>query len=169
MEMLQLIKAGIVSVLRDEYDNIIALNWVGESTGIKYAKKVMGHMTVGATEEERQKDEDALRKFIEEWRGVDVLHLLKVAMTLNKETLTDEDVDYLNRELERYVQAHREVKYIEKSEPAAPRGEYPGLLDNLYMLSDETLKALKNEAHRKGQRDLYNATRKVLRAHGYSC
>lgn len=174
--MLALIKAGVVSVLRDEYDNIIALNWVGKSTGIKYAKQVMGHLTVGATEEERQADEAALRKFIEDYRGVDVLHTLKVAMRLNKETLTDEDVAYLERELDNYVASHKEVvtREVRVPSPATDhpittgtgRGKYPGLLDGLYALSNETLKNLKNEANRKGQKDLYNACRKALRAHG---
>lgn len=172
--MLALIKAGVVSVLRDENDNIIALNWVGKSTGIKCAKYVMGHLTVGATEEERQADEAALRKFVEDYRGVDVLHTLKVAMKLNQDKLSDEDVAYLERELASYVASHKEVvtREVPVDRPVATatgRGQYPGLLDGLYALSNETLKNLKNEANRNGQKDLYNACRKVLRAHGINC
>ena len=86
IDMLALIKNGQVATLRDENDNIIALNYVGKSTGIKYAKRVMGHLTVGATEEERLEDERALRQFVEDWSNVNVMHVLNVALKLNKET-----------------------------------------------------------------------------------
>lgn len=171
--MLALLKAGVVSALKDESDHVIALNWVGKSTGIKCAKYVMGHLTVGATEEERQADEDALRKFIEDYRGVDVLHTLKIAMMLNQDRLSDEDVAYLEHELQAYVDEHKEVEERETaaSEVEAPtgRGKYPSLFDGLYSIDDETLKDLKNQARRANQKDLYNACRKVLRDRGYNC
>lgn len=175
--MLALIKAGIVSTLRDENDNVIALNYVGKSTGIQCAKRVMGHITVGATEEERQADEAALRKFVEDYRGVDVMHTLNVALKLNKDKLSDEDVKYLEAELQSYVDANKEVKTVERKVEVpvdrpintSTRGNYPDLLDNLGCLSIETLKLIKNEANRNGGKDLYNACRKTLRAKGYNC
>ena len=167
IDMLQLIKAGTVSTLRDERDNIIALNWVGNSTGIACAKYVRGHLTVGANEEERAADEAALRKFMEEWNNVDVLHVLNVALKLNKETLTDEDVAYLKNELQRYVDANKEVVTREVTRTApAPRATAEYELD---CLSIETLKVIRREATSKGDNALKNAARRALRHNGVNC
>ena len=176
IDMLKLIKDGTVSTLRDEYDNVIALNWVGNSTGIACAKYVMGHLTVGANEEERAADEAALRKFIEEWNNVDVLHILNVALKLNKDKLTEDDVESLKRELAYYVEANKEVVRVEVPvREAAPvttntcRGKYPSLFENLYALDVETLKEMKRQANRNGASDLKNACRTVLRHKGVNC
>ena len=123
--------------------------------------------------EELEADEKALREFIEEYRNEDPMHLYKVAEVLNKEHLSEEDIAYLDDELKSYVNSHKEIvtrtETIHSSEPTTGRNKYPGLMDGLYALDDVTLKTIKNEANRKGQKDLYNACRKVLRAHGINC
>lgn len=186
IEMLAMVKAGKVGILRDECDRQIALNFCGNSTGVRYAKRVLGHLTVGATEEERQADEEALRKFLEDYRDVDVFKLHRIANTLNKAELTEDDIGYLNCEVEslvrrikaeavaEYVREHRSehqarAERCVETEGGKKRGKYLSLATELESLDDATLKALKNEAQRKGLRDMYNATRKALRAHGYNC
>ena len=166
IDMLALIKAGVVSTLKDEYDNVIALNYVGKSTGIKYAKRLMGHITVGATEEERLEDEKALRQFINDWQSVDVLHVLNVALRLNKEQLTEDDVNYLKAELQSYVDSHKEVvvREVEKTVSVPARSNSC----ELDCLSIDLLKAIRREATQKGDDALKNAARRALRHNGYS-
>lgn len=180
IEVLAMIKSGVMTPIKDDYGNIISINVTANPElkikDVQYVKHVFGNIVMGSTQEELEADEKALRTFMDTYARVDILHLIRVAAVLNKDNLTEEDVDYLNRELKRYVDNHKEVVTREVKVPVdrpveAPtsRGSYPDLLENLHVLSIETLKALKNEANRNGGKDLYNACRKVLRAKGYHC
>lgn len=177
IEMLAMMKAGIVTALKDEYDNIVGINCNKPDItvkDIKYTKKLMQGTAVGTTLEELREDEEALCEFARTWSDTDVMHLLKVADVLNKDNLTEEDVDYLNAELKRYVDKHKEVvtrtvTASAQNESCACRGRYPDLLENLYVLDVETLKEMKRQATRNGANDLKNACRTVLRHKGVSC
>ena len=177
IEVLAMVKAGVMTPIKDNYGNIISVNVTANPElkikDVQYVKHVCGNIVMGSTPEELDADEKALRDFMDNYAHTDVLHLIRIANVLNKETLTEEDVAYLNRELQYYVERHKEVVTREVKvpceRPEPTRGAYPDLLENLYVLSIDTLKGLKNEANRNGGKDLYNACRKVLRSKGYMC
>ena len=176
VEMLALIKSGKVAVVRDEMGNVISLNVnrpelkVGE---VKYTKRTGMGLAVGSTLEDLEADEKAMRAFAEEWAGVDVQHLTVVAERLNKPTLDEEDIAYLNNELQRYVAKHREVVTREVTREVPVRGtantRYPNLVENLEVLDIATLKEMKRQATRNGASDLKNACRTALRHKGVNC
>lgn len=177
IEMLALVKEGKVSIVRDNYGNIVSINCnhpemkVNE---IRYMQNLGNGMAVGTTPEQLEEDVRAMRQFAEDWAHTDVMHLTLVAERLAKPTLTEEDIAYLKRELESYVASHREVKVVERvvREPAPRtegRGRYPGLFENLYVLDIPTLKEMKRAATRNGADDLKNACRTVLRHKGVNC
>lgn len=179
IEVLAMIKAGVMTPIKDTYGNIISVNVTANPElrikDVQYVKHICGNIVMGSTPEELSADEKALRDFMDNYASVDVLHLIKVASLLNKETLTEQDVDYLNRELKHYVDAHKEVVTREVtrtvSAPSATqsRGRYPALFENLYSLDVETLKEMRRQAARSGADDLKNACRTVLRHKGVSC
>ena len=171
IEMLAAVKAKIITPITDEYDNVIGLNYNSGSTGMNYAKRVNGHMVVGATKEELEADEKALRQFMEDYEGQPIMHYFQLAVKLNKDTLTEEDIAELNAELDSYISRNTkvEVREVPVPAPASGRGKYENIPEELAGLSEESLRNLMNEAHRNGLRDLYNAVRKVRRANGVNC
>lgn len=180
VEMIAAVKSGRITVVRDENGNVryINCNRPGlQVQDIKYTKSVCGGTAVGSSLEDLEEDVKAIRKFMEDWRSCDVMHLALVAERLNKPELTDEDVAYLNRELQAYVDKNakvvtREVKVevpVEKKTEETKRVRYPDLFENLYTLDVDTLKHMKKVATRNGADDLKNACRTVLRHKGYLC
>lgn len=177
IEMLALIKSGKLTIVRNEHGQIQSLNCNKPDMQVKdirYSKNVMGGMVVGSTLEELEEDEQALREFVRDWSYCDVMHLAKVAELLNSDNLSDEDVDYLNRELQYYVERNKEVVVKEvkvpvKASETPKRGKYPDLFENLNTLDSETLKAIKRQATRNGADDLKNACRTILRHRGECC
>lgn len=175
IDMLALVKEKVVSPILNEYGNVITINCSRpglQASDIKYTKNVYGATCVGETLEDLQADEEALKQFMHTWRDQNVMKLVSIAATLNKEKLTEEDVAYLKRQLDYYVDSHKKVERIEvpvkcDAQSESHRGQYPHLFETLYALSDETLINLKNESLRKNQKEMYNASRKVLRSRGY--
>jgi hypothetical protein len=178
IEMIAAVKAGKITVVRDEYGNVRCINCNRpglQVQDIKYTKNVCGGTAVGSSPEDLEEDVKAIRKFMEDWGHTNVMHLAVIAERINKPELTDEDVAYLNEELQRYVERNtkvitREVKVpVDRPVETAKRGKYPDLFENLYVLDVETLKEMKRVATRNGADDLKNACRTVLRHKGYNC
>lgn len=161
-EMLSMLRKGILTPIRNENDVIIGFNVPGNGTGIQCAKMVGHHMTVGATEEEREADEKALREFIEDWSQNDIYTIFKLAVMMNDPDITAEQMAYARK-----IMDHLDGKDVEKS--TAPRNSYANLAEDLDMLDDEELRKLMNKARREDKRDLYNASRRIMRHRGYSC
>lgn len=177
IEMLALVKEGKVGIVRDKYGNIVSINCnhpemkVNE---IRYMQNLGNGMAVGTTPEQLEEDVKAMRQFAEDWAHTDIMHLTLVAERLAKPTLDEEDIAYLKRELENYVERHREVRTVEvpvkiKIESPKAKGKYPSLFENLYILDVDTLKEMKRAAARNGAYDLKNACRTVLRHKGVNC
>lgn len=164
VDMLALVRSKELRPVYDENHNVICFNHVGNSTGIQFSTQIKGHMTVGATEEERQEDEKALREFMNTWEShyspCEVFSMFKTALAITEGKLTE-------AQLSSILSANQEVKVVEKE--VQKDTQYGSLFDNLDGLEISTLRPMMNEAKRKGLRDLYNATRRVLRKKGVSC
>lgn len=69
MDLYKMVSNDEIAPITDEHDNIIGFNFHKNVTGIKYSKVINGQPTYGATEEERKKDEENLRNFIEKFEN----------------------------------------------------------------------------------------------------
>lgn len=166
-EMLSMIRKGTITPIHNQFGNIVGFNMPGKSTGIQCAKIVDGHMTVGATEEERAADEAALKAFLEEWSQNDVYRIFTLAVRMNSADITAAELDSIRKELDRMD--GKDTVQPAATRPSEPRSSYQNLAEDLGMLGDEELRKLMNRARRENKRDLYNASRKILRHRGYSC
>lgn len=176
LEMLPLIKSGTIVPIEGEYGDLIGFHRVGKSTQMSHLKMVQGHLTSGATEEERLEDEKALKNFMEEWKNSDIMGSLQVALMLNKPNLTPEEVSYIKTYLG-YELGRTIIKEKVITTPTTKKGKYGAILDGLASLDTQSLKDIMVKARRakrhnpedSGSRDLYNATRSLLRARGIEC
>ena len=66
-ELWQAVVSEEIVPLTDDNNNIIGVNGHTAVTGAKASKVVGGHMTIGKDEEERQKDEDNLKAFMQKF------------------------------------------------------------------------------------------------------
>lgn len=178
IEVLAMVKAGVMTPMYDDEGHIISVNVTANPDlkikDVKYVKQVYGNMVMGSTKEECENDEKALYDFLVNFSNVDVKHLIEVASILNKDVLTEDDVEYLNYELKKYVERHSETKVIYKTvtEPAPEdkkKSRYPKLFDDLYEVDIPTLRYLMRTATRNHCHDLKNACRTVLRHKGVNC
>ena len=62
-DMIEDLESGLVTIVTDEYDNIIGIGSHPHTTGIKVVKKIGCALTIGSTEEERKVDEFDLKVF----------------------------------------------------------------------------------------------------------
>lgn len=93
MDFFKDVKDERIVPLTDENENIIGFNVVKErASRMKVCKMVEGKLTVGDTEEDRVNDEVAMRKFMEEYAGCDLVHWFTTAMMLIKSEIDVDDV-----------------------------------------------------------------------------
>lgn len=67
LDLFKLVQNKEISPITDESDNIVGFNFSKGITGISVSKIVGGHLTTGATEEERANDEKNLKEFQEKF------------------------------------------------------------------------------------------------------
>ena len=92
-EMVEAIKAGTVTVIRDENGNIIGIGVNKPNlkvSDVRYVKQVGNGQVVGNTLEELKADEEALNEFARTHNTGDYMRLAQVADTLAK--LSDSDL-----------------------------------------------------------------------------
>ena len=82
-EFFNMVKGGKIVPLYDDHDNLVGFHTHADVKGVRYSKIVKGMMTVGATEEERQKDEENLLTFMEQTKRVNVMHWLAISLKFN--------------------------------------------------------------------------------------
>ena len=166
-EMVEAIKAGTVTVIRNENNHVIGIGVNKPNlkvSDVRYVKQVSGGQVVGNTLEELEADEAALREFAASHNSYEYMQLAQVADTLAK--LSDNDVEALVE----YIEAHQEVRTVERrvEVPARSSGEFKGLTDDdlaNYLTVDE-LKAIRNRANREGDLTVKNTARRALRRKG---
>lgn len=163
-EIIALVKKGTIQPLYNEHNQLIGLNYLSGSTGMKYSKNINGHICVGATEAELEADIEAYKNFAEKVQGLNVQEMLEIAMILNKPEMSDEDQERVANYFDRNarVETREVVRNVGNS-------QYPNLEQDLTSLDDETLKDLMNKARRENKRDLFNAVRRERRHRGVSC
>lgn len=61
------VKEDVLHPVTNKDDDIIGFNFNKYATGLKYSKKIGTHMVVGATSAEQKADEDALRRFQQDY------------------------------------------------------------------------------------------------------
>lgn len=174
VELLAAVKAGKVTVIRDAYGRIMGVGVnnpdlkVGE---VRYVKQVGSGQVIGRTLEEMQADERAMHEWTAKYSYGQVLDAITVGEILAKPNWNESDIATLASALEAYVDAHKEVRTVERTVTApapAARGEYKGLTDSdlaNYLTVDE-LKAIKSRANREGDLSVKNACRRALRRKG---
>ena len=87
------VKEGNIVPVTDEFDNVIGFNVVKPvASTMKCCKMVNGTMTVGDTEEDRAADEVAMRKFMEEYDGVDLQKWFLAATLFIKAGVVVDDI-----------------------------------------------------------------------------
>ena len=174
VELLAAVKAGKITVIRDAYGNIkgVGVNNPDLKVGeVKYVKQVGCGQVIGRTLEEMQADERAMHEWASKYNYCEVIDAVMVGEILAKPNWDESDIARLSNALQAYVDAHREVRTVERTVTApapAARGEYKGLTDSdlaNYLTVDE-LKAIKSRANREGDLSVKNACRRALRRKG---
>lgn len=79
-EFFNMVKGGKIVPLYDDHDNLVGFHTHADVKGVRYSKIVKGMMTVGATEEERLKDEENLLTFMEQTKGINVMNWFEIAL-----------------------------------------------------------------------------------------
>lgn len=163
-EMVEAIKAGTLTIVRDENENIIGIGVNKPGLKVSEVRYVKDRRFVGNTLEELKADEEAYYEFARTHNTCEYMDLAPVADVLAR--LSDKDVSALVR----YIEAHQEVRTVERrvEVPAPSRGEFKGLTDSdlaNYLTVDE-LKAIKSRANREGDLSVKNACRRALRRKG---
>lgn len=166
-QMLNLIRNKVITPIYNEDGKTVGFNYNANSTGMQYAKMIHGHMTVGKTEEERLEDEKALIKFLQEWERTDIYLIIKVAQTLDSDAVTAEKLKWARDVMDR-MDGIGEYAPAPKHDDAC-KSKYSNLALELNVLSDDELRMVMNKARREHARDLFNASRKLMRHRGYSC
>ena len=173
IELLAAVKAGKITVIRDQYGMVrgVGVNNPDLKVGeVGYVKQVGCGQVLGRTLEEMQADEKAMHEWTSKYNYCEVIDAVNLGQVLNKPNWDENDVATLSRALDNYVEAHKEVRTVERTVtvPAPSHGEYKGLTDNdlaNYLTVDE-LKAIKNRANREGDLSVKNACRRALRRKG---
>ena len=105
-EMVEAIKAGTVTVIRNECGEVIGIGVNKPNlkvSDVRYVKQVGNGQVVGNTLDELKADEEALNEFARTHNTGEYMQLAQVADTLAK--LSDNDLHTLVR----YIEAHQEV------------------------------------------------------------
>lgn len=85
-DMIEDLESGLVTIVTDEYDNIIGIGSHPHTTGIKVVKKIGCALTIGSTEEERKVDEFDLKIFQKKY-GANAMRYLQVALKIKESGL----------------------------------------------------------------------------------
>ena len=115
IEMLAAIKAGKVTVVRDQWGQVRGVgvnNPELKVSDVKYVKQVGCGQVIGNTLEEMQADEKALNEWASKYSYCDVVRAVELGETLNKATWDENDVAKLSRALDNYVAEHKEVRTV---------------------------------------------------------
>lgn len=81
------IVSGELSVITDEHDNIVGVHCC-KSTGMKYAKMLSGHLTVGNTLEELEADKEAMYQFMADYKGQPIVEWTKLSLAFKDQEIS---------------------------------------------------------------------------------
>lgn len=175
IELLAAVKAGKITVIRDQYGMVrgVGVNNPDLKVGeVGYVKQVGCGQVLGRTLEEMQADEKAMHEWTSKYNYCEVIDAVNLGQVLNKPNWDENDVATLSRALDNYVEAHKEVRTVERTVTApapASRGRYENIPEELESLDVDELKDLKRTATRLGLNDIKNACRTALRHKGVNC
>lgn len=166
-EMVEGIRAGRVTVIRNEYGEVKGIgvnNPELKVSAVRYVKNMCNGQVVGNTLEELKADEEAYREFARTHNTGDFMQLARVADTLAQ--MNDSDVNVLASYIEKNMPAKTVERRVEVPVSTVRYGNIP---EELEALDADELKDLKRTATRLGLNDLKNACRTALRHKGYNC
>lgn len=95
-EFYQLVKENKIVPMTDENDNIVGFNVVKDTpSSMKVCKYINRQfLTVGDTEEDRMKDEEAMREFYEKFSECDLQEWFEKCLVIAKTGLNPDDIIY---------------------------------------------------------------------------
>jgi len=112
MDLYDLVVDKKIWPVYDQANNVIAINClISNPTGLQYSKIVDGQMTVGKTEKEREADEKALKRFVQEYgtNRAKLLHWFCACLQLIEADIVPARVDEICGTLYYYLPAKRKV------------------------------------------------------------